>query len=122
MENEKIIRKHRKATVAIVSIVALACVALLTACSDSDYVSPANQAENDLVTIVESINERDSAAIKSLLSSYFLANIEDIDSSIDEMLEFIDGEIVSYDEPFGSECGSLEKKRYECKNTMFYNR
>ena len=52
----------------------------------------------------------DSPAIKKLLSSYCLANTEDIDSKISEMFELIDGEIVSYDEPFGSTCGSFEKK------------
>ncbi len=98
---------------------ALACVALLTACSDSDYVSPSNQARNDLITIVESINEQDSTAIKNLLSSYLLANVKDIDSSIDEMFEFIDGEIVSYDKPFGSECGSFEKKDTGAKIQSF---
>ena len=78
--------------------------------SQDEYISPSKQAENNLVTIIESINKRDSSVIKNLLSSYLISNYEDIDSRIDKMLEFIDGEIVSYDEPFGSACGDFEKK------------
>lgn len=88
----------------------------LTGCSIFDktdydeYISPSNQAENNLVTIVEAINKQDSSAIKQLLSSNLVSNHEDIDSRIDEMIDFIDGEIISYDDPFGSACGGFEKK------------
>ena len=87
----------------------------LTGCSifdktaNDEYISPSKQAENNLVTIVEAINKQDSYAIKQLLSSHLVSNHEDIDSRIDEMINFIDGEIISYDEPFGSACGGFEK-------------
>ena len=39
-------------------------------------------------------------------------NYTDIDTQIDEAFDFIDGEIVSYDEPFSSASGGVEKKSY----------
>lgn len=86
---------------------------------ESEYISPSKQAENNLVTLVEAINEQDVSAIKKLLSNYVVSNHEDIDSSICEMLSFVDGEIVSYDEPFGSACGGAEKKDTGAKIKCF---
>ncbi len=96
--------------------------------SRDDYMSPTEQAEANLEIIIESIDNQDSEAIKDLLSDYFISNCKDVDSKLDEMIKFIDGDIISYDEPFGSACGSIEEKdagaKIECftttKGTEYY--
>lgn len=82
-----------------------------TACDeDEEYISPTEQAENNVEIIINAINENNTLMIKEMLSEYIISDCSDIDSRLDKMLEFVDGEIVSYDEPVGSACGSNEKK------------
>ncbi len=91
------------------------CTIFISSCgingkqTESEYMTPTEKAESDLMMIVKSINDRNADAIRSLLSRS-VCNSVDADSKINEMFEFIDGEIVSYDDPFGSAAGSMEKK------------
>ena len=98
----------KKICIVIVSVTTL----LLTGCNfdGEEYKTPTQQAKDDLIIVIDSINNEDTLSIKKLLSDYVIDNNNDIDLAIDKMLEFIDGEIVSYDEPFGTAAGSMEKK------------
>ncbi len=93
----------------------VSCTFLISSCgtnrqhTESEYITPSQKAENDLEKILKSINEHDSESIKVLLSETVRDSI-DVDSEINQMFEFFDGDIVSYDNPFGSATGSSEKK------------
>jgi hypothetical protein len=77
--------------------------------STNESMTPSQKAENDLEIIIKSINEHDTDSIKALLNKTVCDSIE-VESEINQMFEFIDGDIVSYDNPFGSATGSSEKK------------
>lgn len=98
----------KKICIVIISVTTL----LLTGCNfdGEEYKTPTQQAEDDLIIVIDSINNQDTLSIKKLMSDYVIDNNNDIDLAIDKMLEFIDGKIVSYDEPFGTAAGSMEKK------------
>ena len=59
----------------------------------------------------ECIVNKDKEGLKSVFSKH-IAETHDLDKEIDEFLEFIDGKIVSYDEPTGYE-GSYEMRAGE---------
>ena len=53
---------------------------------------------------MECIVNKDKEGLKSVFSKY-ISETHDLDKEIDEFFAFIDGEIVSYDEPEGNEGG-----------------
>ena len=90
----------------------------LTGCSASnktnseEYKSPGDLAKERQTEIMECFISKDAETIKSFFSEYVIETYPDIDTQIDEAFNFLDGEIVSYDEPFSSESGSKERKAY----------
>ena len=108
----------------IILIIGLLCSFFISSCgankqhTESEYTTPSQKAENDLEKILKSINENDTESIKVLLSKTVCDSI-DVDSEINQMFEFIDGDIVSYDSPFGSATGSTEKKDAGAKVQSF---
>lgn len=87
--------------------------------SKKEYLSPSYQARANLEIIIQAINDQDSETIKGLLSGYFIDHCTDVDLKLDEMIAFIDGEIISYDKPFGAACGGFEKKDSSAKIKCF---
>lgn len=80
-------------------------------CGNENYKTPDQQAKEMQVQIMECFKNKDKEKLKSLFSKYAIDNCN-LDKQIDEAFDFIDGEIISYDEPFPSACGSLDKKSY----------
>lgn len=85
----------------ILGCIVVLVMATLCSCSNPDYVPPDQYAKNQNKTIMECIEAKDSERLKSILCP-FMQNKEDIDEKIEKLFQFIDGNIISYDEPKGS--------------------
>ena len=92
--------------------VVLLLMVVLTGCSfinkDEDKKEE-NQTPKEYATeqseyIMECIVNKDKEGLKSVFSKH-IAETHDLDKEIDEFFKFIDGEIISYDEPEGHEGG-----------------
>ena len=75
----------------------------LTGCfnSSEEYYTPGEIARQQGQDIIHHIQNRDSESLKAMLCEN-LKSRANIDSEIEELFNFIDGEIISYDEPNGS--------------------
>ena len=86
---------------------------LSTGCLSSKEYKNSNKLAFEYQTeIMECFINKDGETLKGFFSEYVLENYPDIDTQIEAAFDFLDGEIVSYDEPFTSGAGSLEKKDY----------
>ena len=72
---------------------------------NKDYQTPKEYATEQSEYIMECVVNKDKEGLKSVFSKH-IAETHDLDKEIDEFFEFIDGEIVSYDEPVGREGGA----------------
>ena len=106
---KKMIRGIRLQRFLIVLMVS-ACV-LLQGCTKEDgnkgteekeYETPLMMARRQGEEIMEYVVKKDKEGLKSMFSEY-VSETHDLDKEIDEFFEFIDGEIISYDEPDGDE-------------------
>lgn len=79
---------------------------------NTEYKSPDHLAIEHQSKIMDCFINKDPKPIKNLLSEYIIKKYPDIDEQIDKAFNFLDGEIVSYDEPFPSACGAREQKAY----------
>ena len=104
-------------------IIILLAVLVLTGCSvtnktdekKEEYQSPKEYATEQSEYIMECIVNKDKQGLKSVFSEH-ISETHDLDKEIDEFFEFIDGEIVSYDEPEGYEGGyTMEYGKYKEK-------
>ena len=89
-------------------VILLLTALMLTGCSYIDkkrnYQPPLEIATEQSEYIMECIVNKDKEGLKSVFSKY-ISETHDLDKEIDEFFAFIDGEIVSYDEPEGNEGG-----------------
>ena len=76
---------------------------------------PSKVAKDYMIKIINCFEKRNKAELKELMSDYITANDSQLDNEIDNAFDFIDGKIVSYDEPFGDAMGSYEKKHVAVK-------
>ena len=77
-----------------------------------DYKSPAKLAKERQTEIMECFINKDGETLESFLCEYVMEKYSNIDKQIDKALNFLDGEIVSYDEPFPSALGGFDHKYY----------
>ena len=77
-----------------------------------DYKSPTKLATERQTEIMECFVNKNGETLKSFFCEYVMENYPDIDTQIDKALNFLDGKIVSYDEPFSYELGGLDHKYY----------
>lgn len=100
----------KKICIVIISVTTL----LLTGCNfDSvEYKTPDQKAEERQNDIMQCFINKDKGTLKSYFSEYVIDNHTDIDTQIDEAFDFIDGEIVSYDEPFARTTRNSERQSY----------
>lgn len=88
----------------------------ITMCScsflGSGSESPEKAAEEIQTKIIQCIKDKDSQELKSLFCDYTLNRDKNIDAEIESAFDFIDGDIVSFDEPFTSAAGPIETKSY----------
>lgn len=75
--------------------------------SDGEYLTPkeiATQQSNDIMT---SLVNNDKAAFKEFLCSGLQEEHSNLDSEIDGLFDFVDGDIISYDEDFPAARGGF---------------
>jgi len=79
---------------------------------NKDYQTPEEYATEQSEYIMKCVVNKDKEGLKSVFSKH-IAETHDLDNEIDEFFGFIDGEIISYDEPVGRESGaSMENGEY----------
>ncbi len=71
---------------------------------------PAGVAKDYMSQILNFFENDDKNSLKELMSDYIIENDTELDNEIEAALDFIDGKIVSYDDPMGDAMGSHEKK------------
>ncbi len=97
-------------------------ILLLTGCSvlgeifnktpSEEYKSPGTLAKERQTEIMECFINKDEETLKSFFSEYVIENYPDLDTQIETALDYLDGEIASYDEPLSSATGGFDKKCY----------
>ena len=87
---------------------------LLAGCNfdSEEYKTPTQQAEELQSDIMECFINKDVETLKSYFCKYTRDNVSDLDDKIKDAFNLIDGEIVSYDEPFATATGSMDRKDY----------
>ncbi|MBD5082314.1 MAG: DUF5104 domain-containing protein [Ruminococcaceae bacterium] len=99
--------------ISIMFTVMIALIVLSSGCSGSEeYRSPDDLAKERQSEIMECFVKKDGETLKSFFSEYINENYSDIDVQIKTAFDFLDGEIISYDEPFSSALGNLDEKYY----------
>ncbi len=83
-------------------LLALATI-FLSGCfnSSKEYTPPDEIARQQSQAIIEHIENKNSEGLKAMFCEK-LKSRDNIDNEIEELFDFIDGEIVSYDTPYGS--------------------
>lgn len=99
---ESIREKDMKKLILISCIITIT-MSLITRCisSNSDYITPDQQADKLTVQIFDCFINNDSETLKSLFSSN-VQESHDLDTEIKEAFYYIGGDIISYDEPDGT--------------------
>lgn len=90
----------------ITLIVILSLIGCSFIYEDEDYQTPEEYATEQSEYIIECVVNKDKEGLKAVFSKH-ISETHDLDKEIDEFFEFIDGEIASYDEPEGRECGGI---------------
>lgn len=96
-------------------------VSFLTGCVHHSFWDSDQKVSDDILEkIIEGINNKDEDAIKELFSEYAIENSESFDADVQSMFDFIDGNIVSYEE--SSPAGSFESsdRNYKIKKISSY--
>jgi len=84
-----------------------------TSCDENEeYKTPDQLAKERQTEIMECFINKDKETLKGFFSEYVINKYPDIDSQIDEAFNFLDGEIVSYDEPNSRASGPSDRKSY----------
>lgn len=91
--------RKRHNLVFVLLLITLAML-FLSACSFTRSNSPGKVAREQVNTILECIETNDTETIKSLFAPD-LQESPELDEQIQSLLDFMDGEIISYAEPFG---------------------
>lgn len=105
-------------------IVFFMSITLITGCGQtmihSFWDSDQKVSDDILEKIIEGINNKDEDAIKELFSEYAIENSENFDADVQSMFDFIDDNIVSYEE--SSPAGSFESsdRNYRIKKISSY--
>lgn len=86
----------------VIEIIALLVCGCRIRYEPSEYGNPAvEQGE----IIIKAVIDKKTEPIKALFCPYIIENHPDLENEIRGMFEFMDGDIISYDEPFGDETG-----------------
>ena len=81
----------------LVYITILIVTVTLCGCGDSNYKTPSEIGQMKNKTIMEALKAKDKEKLKTVLAKA-MQNQENIDEEIDNLMNFIDGNIVSYDD------------------------
>ena len=92
-------------------IMLLIVTTMLFSCGDPNYISPGECGKKQKETIMEALKTRDAEKLKEVLAKA-MQNQENIDEEINNLINFIDGNIISYDDTMGvsSNSGRSDEK------------
>ena len=74
-------------------------------CTNGDYLTNEQITEQVSNELMEALVNKDLRAVKALLCPYFQETHSELDEEIRGIFDFMDGDIVSYDEPEGTISG-----------------
>ena len=95
-------------------ILGLSCISIfitLTGCAShapstkSPYIGPEQVARLQSEAILQGVLDKDAEAIANLFCPYMKENYPNLEEEIEDWIEFIDGDILSYDAPKGAKGG-----------------
>ena len=69
------------------------------ALSDETYITPEQEMKQQMMTILQAVIDKDVNTIEELFCPYVREHDEQLEEEIIALFEFIDGDIISYDEP-----------------------
>ncbi len=75
------------------------------------YHTPNEEMEQQMMTVLQAVIDRDEKTIAELFCPYVREHDEQLEEKIIGMFDFIDGDIVSYDEPVASRDGGTTTPR-----------
>ena len=78
-------------------LIILITIVTLYGCGDPNYKTPSEIGQMKNKTIMEALKAKDKEKLKNVLAKA-MQNQENIDEEIDNLMNFIDGNIVSYDD------------------------
>lgn len=104
----------KKIFVLSVNIV-LMCMCACASDRQEEYITPRQLANQQSEMILQGIIDEDVEPIKGVFAPYAKEIYSDLDVQIEGMFAFIDGEIISYDEPDG---GSWSRAMTEGEGTV----
>lgn len=85
-------------------------IALMLIAQPPKNKTPDEISKETLSQIISCFENGDNSELKKMMSDYIINNDSQLDNEIEEAFDFIDGKIVSYDNPFANAMGSHEKK------------
>lgn len=86
----------RKITNIAVVILSIVCMIFATSCSGLFLETDGGDAESNMVKLLICLQKEDRSAIKALFAPNKIADIEDFDEDIDDLLSYYNGEYLSY--------------------------
>ena len=85
---------------------------ILVSCGNDDYKEPNEEAVSISENMIQSFKSKNADQIKDMFCSYVLSSDKNIKKEIESAFEFIDGEIISYKDPFPMTVGAQKAKSY----------
>ena len=100
-----------------ITLTALLILSQLASCGfhrghRKEYKTPSRQAAELQTKIMDCFVNKDRETLKGFFSKYTMEQCPEIEEQIEEAFTFLDGSIVSYDEPDGDAAGSYDDKSY----------
>lgn len=117
----RIVWRLKKFSVFLVVLGIFLTLILLTGCSWKAKLAitgrqPIKQdAKNKLSEIMGCFMDKDREGIKSFFSGYIIEKYPEINEQIDNAFDFLDGEIITYDEPEEKVYGGINKREYDVR-------
>ena len=107
----------RRITSLAVIILSVVCMVFATSCFGFFIDTDGNDAEDNFVKLLDSLQSGDHSKIKALFAPNKIADIEDFDEDIEDLLGYYKGEYLSYK---SGGLGTFQDKHYDYV-TKYYN-
>ena len=85
---------------------------ILVSCGNDDYKDPNEAALTISKNLIQCFKSKNADQIKSMFCSFVLSSDKNIEKEVESAFEFVDGEIVSYKDPFPMTAGAQKAKSY----------
>ena len=106
-------KKRIKLTSVLILILLTLC-----GCNSDDYETPNEMIARYMQTIMDGVINQETESIEELFCSYVKDTHTDLESEIIGLFDFIEGDIISYDEPIGRRGGGRRTEDGIIKESM----